>query len=467
MSLKTTIGKIAGRRQFCASSAVNSDDVWLPFTPNRNFLKDRPRDVSKGKGMYFYDENERPILDASAGLWCSGAGMSPDPIVDAVKQQMDKLSYAPSFQMTHEGAFEWAEAIANHGSLRNRDLTKVFFTMCGSTSVDTALKIALAYHRANGEGQRTRFIGREKGYHGVGFGGISVGGIVPNRQTFSACLLPGVDHLPHTHSLEHAAFTKGQPDWGCHLADNLEDIVALHGANNVAGVIVEPVAGSAGVLIPPKGYLERLRELCDKHNLLLIFDEVITGFGRLGGAPFAADYFDVTPDMITTAKNLTGAVVPGGAVIAKQGIFDTITNSAPENNIEFFHGYTYSAHPLACAAGMAMLKHLTEDGLYDKAASLVPHFESEIHNHFKDHPNVCDVRNLGLMGAIQLNPPAGWEPGQLGAAVMNHAWKHEDLYIRFTGDIIAFSPAFVATKDEISRIFEGTKSALNAVLQKQ
>eukprot|EP00938_MAST-03A_sp_MAST-3A-sp1_P004427 g4427.t1 len=238
---------------------------------------------------YFYDETSRPILDASSGLWCSGAGMSPDPVVDAVKEQLDKLSYAPSFQMTHEGAFEWAEAIADHGGLRDRDLQKVFFTMCGSTSVDTALKIALAYHRANGEG-------------------ISVGGIVPNRQTFSACLLPGVDHLPHTHSLEHAAFTKGQPDWGCHLADNLEDIVALHGANNVAGVIVEPVAGSAGVLIPPKGYLERLRELCDKHNLLLIFDEVITGFGRLGGAPFAADYFDVTPDMITTAKNLTGAV---------------------------------------------------------------------------------------------------------------------------------------------------------------
>ncbi len=240
--------------------------------------------------------------------------------------------------------------------------------------------------------------------------------------------------------------------------------MALHGANNVAGVIVEPVAGSAGVLIPPKGYLKKLRELCDKHNLLLIFDEVITGFGRLGGAPFAADYFDVTPDMITTAKNLTGAVVPGGAVIAKQELFDTITNSAPENNIEFFHGYTYSAHPLACAAGVAMIRHLTEDGLYDKAANLVDHFESTLHSTFQDHPNVVDIRNLGLMGAIQLNPPPGCEPGKLGAAVMNHAWQNEDLYIRFTGDIIAFSPAYIASKEEITRIFEGTKRALDKVL---
>jgi len=388
--------------------------------------------------------------------------MNPKPVVDAIKKQMDTMAYAPAFQVAHELAFEWGEALTNHGDLKKRGLGKAFFTMCGSTSVDTALKMALAYHRSQGQGQRTRFIGRERGYHGVGFGGISVGGIAPNRAAFSASLLPGVDHLGHTHSLEHAAFSRGQPQWGAHLADNLDDIVALHGANNIAAVIVEPVAGSAGVLVPPEGYLEKIRGICDKHDILLIFDEVITGFGRLG-KPFAAEYFDVTPDLMTTAKGLTGAVMPAGAVLAQTAIYDSITNAAPEHSIEFFHGYTYSAHPLACAAGMAMLKHLVEDGLYEQSAALIPHFGASLHAHFDGDEHVVDVRDIGLMGAVQLRAPAGFPAGAFAAAVMDHAWQKEDLYIRVSGDNIAFSPAFIATEDQISQIFVGTKRSIHAV----
>jgi len=459
-SLKRSLSSAAPR----AACALGDDQaLWMPFSANQAFMEDEtPRVVTGGKGMYWYDASGRKILDSAGGLWCNAAGISPEPVVKAVQDQVAKLSYAPSFQMSHDMAFQWAEDIVNQGSLKQRGLDKVFFTMCGSTSVDTSMKMALAYHRANGQGQRTRFIGRERGYHGVGFGGITVGGIAPNRVAFSTCLLPGVDHLPHTHNLEHNAFAKGQPEWGAHLADELENIVALHGGDNIAAVFVEPVAGSTGVLPPPVGYLEKLRATCDKHGILLVFDEVITGFGRLG-APFGVDKFDVTPDIITTAKGLTGAVVPAGAVIAKGDIFDTIVNNASAGAIEFFHGYTYSAHPVAAAAGIAMLKHFNEDGLFERASALSQPFEDAIHGSFADHPAVADVRNCGLMGGVQFHTPEGHSPGALGAALMKHAWHKEDLYIRVTGDTVAFSPAFIADESTFEDMFARLARSVDAV----
>ena len=370
------------------------DSLWMPFTDNRNFKK-QPKLFSEAEGMYYYTPDGRKVLDGTSGLWCVNAGHRRKPIIEAVSKQVEKLDYAPGFQVGHPLSFEFASRLVGMVN----EYSHVMFTNSGSESVDTALKIALAYQRNIGQGNRTRFVGRERGYHGVGFGGISVGGISPNRKMFGN-MLTGIDHLKHTHNLEHNAFIKGQPEWGAHLADDLESIVALHDASNIAAVIVEPVAGSTGVLIPPKGYLQRLREICTKHGILLIFDEVITGFGRLGDS-FANEYFGVKPDIFTTAKGITNATVPMGAVFVRDGIYDSFMEAAPEGAIEFFHGYTYSGHPLACAAGLATLEVYREEDLFARAAELAPYFQEAVHS-LADCSNVIDVRNLGLMGAIEL-----------------------------------------------------------------
>src|SRR6266571_9543480 len=351
---------MAQTRPAAATAPNDLESYWLPFTPNRSF-KRAPRMIVRAKDMHYYTAEKRAVLDGTAGLWCTNAGHNRDPIVAAIKRAAEELDYSPAFQFAHAAAFELASRIA---TLAPNDLNRVFFCNSGSEAVDTALKIALAYHNVRGEGGRTRLIGRERGYHGVGFGGISVGGIVNNRKFFGS-LLSGVDHLPATYSREHQAFTKGEPQWGAHLADELERIVALHDASTIAAVIVEPMAGSTGVLPPPKGYLRRLRALCDKHGLMLIFDEVITGFGRLGHA-FAAERYGVVPDMITFAKGVTSGAVPMGGVIVKKAIYDAFMRG-PEHVVELFHGYTYSAHPLACAAGLATLELYRQEGLFDRA----------------------------------------------------------------------------------------------------
>ncbi|MFB8789764.1 MAG: aspartate aminotransferase family protein [Potamolinea sp.] len=352
----------------------NLDALWMPFTANRQF-KANPRLLTAAKDMYYTTADNRQILDGTAGLWCVNAGHCRPKIVEAIQKQVAHLDYAPPFQMGHPGAFELAERLVK---MIPGNFDRVFFGNSGSEAVESALKIAIAYHRVRGEGTRVRLIGRERGYHGVGFGGISVGGIAPNRKFFGS-LLPGVDHLPHTHNLEHNAFTRGQPQWGAHLADELERIVTLHDASTIAAVIVEPVAGSTGVLIPPVGYLERLRAICDKYGILLIFDEVITGFGRLG-ASFATEYFGVVPDLVTVAKGITNATVPMGAVFTRKGIYDAFMDTAAENAIELFHGYTYSGHPLACAAAMATIDVYEEEGLFANANHLASYWEECLHS---------------------------------------------------------------------------------------
>jgi beta-alanine--pyruvate transaminase len=427
-------------------------NFWMPFTANRQF-KQAPRLLAGAKGMYYYDESGREILDGTAGLWCVMAGHGHEEIADAVAQQLKTLDFAPVFQMGHPLAFEFATEVSK---LAPKGLDKVFFTNSGSESVDTALKIAIGYHRARGEAPRTRLIGRERGYHGVGFGGISVGGILNNRKAFSANLIPGTDHLSHTHSLEHNAFTKGEPSWGGHLADDLEKLVALHGAETIAAVIVEPVAGSTGVLLPPKGYLTKLRALCDKHGILLIFDEVITGFGRLG-KPFAAQYFDVTPDLMVTAKGLTNGVLPMGAVFASSKVHDAFM-SGPEHLIELFHGYTYSAHPTACAAGLATLGIYERDGLMTRAASLAAKWESAVHS-LRDCPHVIDIRNIGLIAGIELSS----RPNAVGTRAYDAFVQafNEGLLIRVTGDIIALSPPLIISEAQIDQIVAMLRGILN------
>ena len=420
------------------------EPFWMPFTANRQF-KSKPRLLVSAKDMHYRSVDGRSILDGTAGLWCVNAGHSRPRIVEAVQRQITELDYAPGFQMGHPKVFELAARVA---ALAPGDLDHVFFTNSGSEAVDSALKIAVAYHRARGEGTRTRFIGRERAYHGVGFGGISVGGIVKNRMFFGA-LLNGVDHLPHTHSLEHNAFSRGQPEWGAHLADDLERIVALHDASTIAAVIVEPMAGSTGVLMPPKGYLERLREICDEHGILLIFDEVITGFGRLG-ASFAAERFDVQPDMITCAKGLTSGAVPMGAVIARKGIYDAFMEG-PENAIELFHGYTYSGHPLAAAAGLATLDTYKEEGLFERAAELAPYWEDAVHS-LRGLPHVIDLRNMGLIAGIELDPIPEAPTERAFTAFLRCYEK--GLLIRTTGDIIALSPPLIVEKQHIDQMFE-------------
>jgi beta-alanine--pyruvate transaminase len=416
---------------------------WMPFTSNRHF-KSAPRMLARAEGMHYWTPDGRRILDAVAGLWCTNAGHCRTPIVEAIQRQAATMDFAPTFQMGHPLAFELSNRLLE---ILPPEFGQVFYTNSGSEAVDSALKIALAYHRMRGEGQRTRLIGRERGYHGVGFGGISVGGIAGNRKHFGS-MLAGVDHLPHTHDLAHNAFTKGQPAWGAHLADELERIVALHDPSTIAAVIVEPVAGSTGVLIPPVGYLQKLREITLKHGILLIFDEVITGFGRLG-SPFASQHFGVVPDLVTVAKGITSGTVPMGAVFARRGIYETFMQG-PEKSIELFHGYTYSAHPLACAAAIATLDVYQDEGLLTRAATLAPHWEEAVHS-LRDCPNVIDVRNIGLIGAIELAPRAG-APGTRAFDAFTRAFHEQDLLIRTTGDIIAMSPPLIVEPSQIDEI---------------
>jgi beta-alanine--pyruvate transaminase len=423
---------------------------WMPFTANRQF-KSKPRMMAKAEGMYYTTVEGQRILDGFAGLWCCNAGHGRKPIVEAIQKQAATMDYAPAFQMGHPLAFELANRIVE---LAPKPLDHVFFANSGSEAVDTALKIALAWQRARGEGARTRLIGRERGYHGVGFGGIAVGGIPANRKMFGA-LFAGVDHLPHTLNIKECAFTRGQPEWGAHLADELERIVALHDASTIAAVIVEPMAGSTGVLIPPKGYLQRLREITKKHGILLIFDEVITGFGRVG-TNFAADLFGVVPDMITFAKGVTSGAVPMGGVIVSNAIYQQFM-SGPAGAIELFHGYTYSAHPLACAAGLAALQLYKDEDLFARAAKMSKKFEDALHS-LKGTRHVIDVRNVGLVGGIELASREG-APGARGFETYLKCFERGVL-VRNTGDILALAPALIVEEAQIDEIV----STLRAVL---
>ncbi|KFL38047.1 aspartate aminotransferase family protein [Arenimonas donghaensis] len=429
------------------------DAFWMPFTANRQFKKS-PRLLASAEGMYYRSTDGREILDGTAGLWCVNAGHGHPHIVQAIQKQAATLDYAPTFQMGHPLPFVLAERLAK---LAPDPLKHVFYTNSGSESVDTALKIALAYHRVRGEGQRTRLIGREKGYHGVGFGGISVGGMVNNRKFFGP-MLPGVDHLPHTLDIARNGFSRGLPAHGAELANELERLVALHDASTIAAVIIEPVSGSAGVVLPPEGYLRRIREICDKHGILLIFDEVITGFGRVGEA-FAAQRFGVVPDLITTAKGLSNGAVPMGAVFATSAIHDAFMHG-PEGAIELFHGYTYSGHPLACAAALATLDVYEGEGLFQRAIELGPYWEQAIHA-LKDLPNVVDIRNFGLVGAVELAArPEG--AGLRGYEVFNRAFFEQNLMVRCTGDVIALSPPLILNKEHIDRIFDRLAATIRA-----
>jgi len=427
--------------------------LWLPFTANRQF-KAAPRLLAKASGMHYWTPDGRQILDGAAGLWCVNAGHARHEITQAVAAQLETLDYAPPFQMAHPAAFALANELVK---IAPTGLDHVFFGNSGSEAVDTALKIALAYHRARGEATRTRLIGRERAYHGVGFGGISVGGIAPNRKTWSTALLPGVDHLPHTHDLAHNAFSRGAPAHGAHLADELERLVALHDASTIAAVIVEPIAGSTGVLIPPRGYLKRLREICDRHGILLIFDEVITGFGRTGSA-FAAQEFGVTPDMITLAKGLTNGCVPMGAVLLSKPVYEAFMQGP--DGIELYHGYTYSAHPVACAAGLATLGIYEREGLLTRARSLAAHWEEAAHA-LKGLPHVIDVRNYGLILGLELEPLAG-KPRARGFEVFTRCFER-GLLIRQTADILALSPPLIVTAAQIDEMFGTLTEVLRAV----
>jgi beta-alanine--pyruvate transaminase len=417
----------------------------MPFTANRAF-KSAPRMLVSAKDMHYTAGDGRRILDGTAGMWCVNAGHCRQPIVSAIREMAATLDFSPSFQMGHPVSFELAARLV---AMFPPGYTHAFFGNSGSEAVDSALKIALAYHRANGaaDGTRTRFVGRQRGYHGVGFGGISVGRIEPNRAAFASQLLPEVDHLPHTHDLAHQAFSRGQPEWGSHLADSLDAIIAEHGGESIAAVIVEPVAGSTGVLVPPVGYLEKLRATCDAHGILLIFDEVISGFGRLG-APFAVQRFGVLPDIVTLAKGLTNAAVPMGAVITRAGIYETVTD-ATARGIEFFHGYTYSAHPLACAASLATLDVYQGEGLFERAAGLAPYWEEAVHS-LRGVRHVIDVRNIGLVAGIELESRAG-TPGARGFEALVKAFDRGVL-IRTTGDIIALSPPLIVTREQVDEI---------------
>ena len=416
---------------------------WMPFTANRAY-KAAPRQLVAAKDMHYTASDGRQVLDGTAGLWCVNAGHCRAPIAEAIAKAAATLDFAPTFQLGHPTAFELASRVA---ALMPAGLDRVFFTNSGSESVDTALKIALAYQRARGQGSRTRFIGRERGYHGTGFGGTSVGGLVNNRRAFGA-LLPGVDHVRHTHDLARNAFTRGMPAHGADLAEDLERIVGLHGADTIAAVIVEPMAGSTGVLVPPTGYLERLRTICNTHGILLIFDEVISAYGRLGTAT-AAELFGVMPDIITMAKGLTNAAVPMGAVAVARSVHDAIVEGAPDG-IEFFHGYTYSGHPLAAAAGLATLDLYKAEGLFERAASLSDYWADAVHS-LRAKRHVIDLRNIGLVAGVELEPRPG-APGKR-ATELFHAAFDTGLLVRATGDIIALSPPLIVDKSQIDEMF--------------
>jgi beta-alanine--pyruvate transaminase len=436
------------------ASPNDLEAFWMPFTANRAF-KQRPRMISRAEGMYYYTPEGKPVMDGTAGLWCCNAGHKRRPIIEAIQAQAEELDFAPNFQFGHPKVFAAAARIA---ALAPGDLDHVFFAGSGSEAADTALKIAIAYWNVTGKGSKTRLIGRERGYHGVGFGGISVGGIVSNRKFFGS-LLAGADHLPATYDREKQRFTKGEPDYGAHFADELERIVTLHDASTIAAVMVEPMAGSTGVLPPPKGYLQRLREICTKHGILLIFDEVISGFGRLGFA-FAAERYGVIPDMITFAKGVTSGTVPMGGVIVRKPIFDAFMNG-PENAIELFHGYTYSGHPLAAAASLATLDIYRDEGLFERAKTLEPLWADAVME-LKEEPNVLDIRTLGLVAGIDLaSRPEG--VGKRAYAAMEHAFHEEGLMIRVTGDTIALTPPLIVTEDQIGEIVEKTRRVIRAV----
>ena len=427
------------------------EPYWMPFTANRQF-KAAPRIMVSAKDMHYTDDQGRQILDASAGMWCVNAGHGREKITEAIRTQAGVMDYGPAFQWGHPGALDLSARLTN---LFPGDLDYVFYANSGSEAVDTALKMALAYHQLRGDASRTRLIGRERGYHGVGIGGTSVGGISNNRKHFGN-LLAGIDHLPHTHNLSEMAFSRGQPDWGAHLADDLERIVALHDPSTIAAVIVEPVAGSTGVLVPPKGYLEKLRSICDTHGILLIFDEVITGFGRLGD-PFGADHFGIVPDLMTMAKGLTNGAVPMSAIAARADIYDTFMQGPP-HMIELFHGYTYSAHPLACAAALATLDVFAEDDLFNRGEALAPVWEDAIHG-LKGLPNVIDIRNLGMMGAVELLPREG-APTTRAYDVFLKCYE-KGLLVRQTGDIIAMSPPLIATEEQLGEIMSILAEAIS------
>jgi len=435
-----------------ARAQLESSAFWMPFTANRQFRK-APRLLSRAEGMYYWTPEGRQVLDGVAGLWCVNAGHCRPKIVEAVKRQVATMDFAPTFQMGHPIAFEFAERLAR---IAPQGFSRVFFTNSGSESVDTALKIALAYHRAKGEGQRFRLIGRERGYHGVNFGGTSVGGILANRKSFGPGVA-GVDHIRHTHDPARNAFSRGQPAHGAEFADDLERLCALHDPSTIAAVIVEPVAGSAGVLVPPKGYLERLREICTRHGILLIFDEVITGFGRLGKA-FGSQHFGVMPDVFTSAKGITNGTVPMGAVFVKDAIYDAFMQGP--DGIELFHGYTYSGHPLACAAGIATLDTYEEEGLLTRAASLDRTWEDAAHA-LRDARHVIDIRNCGLVAGIELEPRPG-APGARGHEAFLKAFE-AGVLIRATRDILALSPPLIIEKAQIARLFGCVREVLKAV----
>lgn len=437
-----------------AQEPASLEHYWMPFTANRQF-KASPRLLVQAEGMYYTDINSNKVLDSTAGLWCCNAGHGRREISEAVSKQIRQLDYAPSFQMGHPIAFELAERLIE---LSPEGLNKVFFTNSGSESVDTALKMALCYHRANGQASRTRFIGREMGYHGVGFGGISVGGLSNNRRAFSGQLLQGVDHLPHTLDIQHATFSRGLPRLGAEKADVLEQLVTLHGAENIAAVIVEPMSGSAGVILPPQGYLKRLREITKKHGILLIFDEVITAFGRVGAA-FASQRWGVIPDIITTAKAINNGAIPMGAVFVQDYIHDTCMQG-PTELIEFFHGYTYSGHPVAAAAALATLSIYQNEQLFERSFELERYFEDAVHS-LKGLPNVIDIRNTGLVAGFQL-APNDQGVGKRGYRVFEHCF-HQGTLVRATGDTIAISPPLIVEKQHIDQMINSISTAIHAV----
>lgn len=425
---------------------------WMPFTGNRYF-KQNPRLITRAEGMHCYTHDGKKLLDAVAGLWCCNAGHCHPKIVEAIKEQAETLDYSMAFQLGHPKVFELANKLTD---MAPEGIDYAFFVNSGSEAVDTALKMALAYHRLRGQGERTRLIGREKGYHGVGFGGISVGGLSPNRKMFGS-MLPGVDHLPHTHNLAENAFSRGQPSWGVHLADELENIIALHDASTIAAVIIEPIAGSAGVLIPPEGYLQRIREICDRHGILLIFDEVICGFGRTG-ANFGSSRFGVTPDLMTTAKGLTSGTVPMGAVLAKGDVYDTFM-TGPDGAIEFFHGYTYSGHPLAAAAGSAAMDVYLQEGMFERARAMEGKFADALHS-LKGEPDVIDVRNFGLIGAVELQGIKD-QPTARAMSIFRKCYD-DGVIIRTTGDTLAFSPPLIIDEAQIETVVETVRGAIRS-----
>ncbi|MCH2264481.1 MAG: aspartate aminotransferase family protein [SAR86 cluster bacterium] len=433
---------------------LNLDNFWIPFTPNRAFKLD-PRLLVKAEGMYYFSDDNRKILDGMAGLWCCNAGHCHPHIVKAVQNQIAILDYATAFNMAHPKAFELAEKIAE---LTPDGLDRIFFGNSGSEAVETALKVAIAFHASRGERQRTRFISREKGYHGVNYGGVSVGGIPANRKSFGP-LLTGIDHLPHTWNLDEMAFSQGQPTWGLHLADELENILSFQDPSTVAALIIEPVIGAGGVIVPPKGYLEKIREICSKHGILLIFDEVITGFGRVGDS-FAANRFKVTPDIIAMAKGLTGAAVPMSAAAFKTEIYDAIVESS-ETPIELFHGYTYSGHPVAAAAGIATLEVYEKEELFQRAKKMEPIFQNALHS-LKGENFIVDIRNFGLMGAIHFGPDEGKSATEISSQVFKYCYEN-DVLVRFSGDFIVLSPALIVEEDHINTIVETLRKGIHSI----